>query len=657
MGRRDLVLLAGAALVSPRLAGAQQADRMRRVGYLTAATGGPDDVLGVVQTRALVEGLRELGWFDGRNITLEHRFSGSGRERMRANAKELVALNPDVIVSVGGLQLEALLAETRTIPIVFTSVSDPVASGFVASLGHPGGNATGVAVHEAPLAAKWLELLKETAPEITRALVIMAADSRPQQVMADSVAAAAPSLRLTLGVASGLGTADYDAGGTAVVRARAGRRRDRAVKSDHRQQSGEGSRASGAIPPAGGLQLSDLRPHRRSDLLWARYGHPVSRGRPLCRQDPARRTAGRLAGAAADPVHARRQFEDREGARPDRPAIDPRPRRRGHRVRRRHLLAAGPALLVCARLGWAQQPGRVYRLGGLVFRGSSAASRDPAFAAFLDEPARAGFVEGKNLLLDNSGISNRTDELPERAARLVAEGVCVIFSAGSPAAAAALHATAEKPIAAIVDDMLASGLVPSLSQPGGNLTGISILATELDGKRQEILFELLPNYRRMAALADPGVGSPAHLESLRNAALQRGVELSVYKVRDAEEIASAIEAARAGGAEALNVLASPLLHSNRRLIFERSVATRLPAIYQWAEAAEEGGLTSYGPRFAGVYRLFARQLIKLLRGAKPAAIPVEQPTNFELVVNLKTGKALAVTVPPSILARADEVIE
>jgi len=326
-------------------------------------------------------------------------------------------------------------------------------------------------------------------------------------------------------------------------------------------------------------------------------------------------------------------------------------------MRRRHLLAAGPALLVCARLGWAQQPGRVYRLGVLVFRGSSAASRDPAFAAFLDELARAGFVEGKNLLLDNSGISNRTDELPERAARLVAEGVDVIFSAGAPATAAALHATAEKPIAAIVDDMLASGLVPSLSQPGGNLTGISILATELDGKRQEILFELLPKSRRMAALADPGVGSPAHLESLRNAALQRGVELSVYKVRDAEEIASAIEAARAGGAEALNVLASPLLHSNRRLIFERSVATRLPAIYQWPEAAEEGGLTSYGPRFAGVYRLFARQLIKLLRGAKPAAIPVEQPTNFELVVNLKTAKALDLTVPPSILARADEVVE
>jgi putative ABC transport system substrate-binding protein len=210
MRRRDLIVAAGATMLAPRAGAAQPAERVRQIGYLTAATGGPEDLFGVSQTRALVEGLRELGWADSRNIILEHRFSGGGRERMRANAKELVALNPDVIVSVGGLQLEALLAETRTIPIVFTSVSDPVASGFVTSLGHPGGNATGIGTNEAPLTGKWLELLKEIAPNITRALVIMAAESRPQQVLADSVAAAAPSLGLTLVVASVREAADYD---------------------------------------------------------------------------------------------------------------------------------------------------------------------------------------------------------------------------------------------------------------------------------------------------------------------------------------------------------------------------------------------------------------------------------------------------------------
>ena len=138
----------------------------------------------------LFQALNQLGWVDGRNITIEHRFSGDGRERIWANAKELVALNPDVIMGVGGPVLAALLAETRTIPIVFTNVNDPVGSGFVASLARPGGNATGVAVSEAPIAGKWLELLKEVAPQVTRVMVLMEADARPQQLRADTVEAA-----------------------------------------------------------------------------------------------------------------------------------------------------------------------------------------------------------------------------------------------------------------------------------------------------------------------------------------------------------------------------------------------------------------------------------------------------------------------------------
>jgi len=210
MRRRDLALLAGAALAAPRLAGAQQSERVRRIGYLTPATGSPENIFGVLQTRSLVEGLRELGWFDGRNIAIEHRFSGDGRERIRANAKELVALNPEVIMAVGGPVLAALLAETRTIPIVFSNVNDPVGSGFFASLSHPGGNATGVAVSEAPIAGKWLELLKEIAPHITRILVLPEADTAAQKLLADTVAAAAPSLGLDVVTGSVRETADYD---------------------------------------------------------------------------------------------------------------------------------------------------------------------------------------------------------------------------------------------------------------------------------------------------------------------------------------------------------------------------------------------------------------------------------------------------------------
>jgi putative ABC transport system substrate-binding protein len=210
MNRRDLVLLAGAAIVTPRLSPAQQGERVRRIGYLTPATGAPENIFGVLQTRALVDGLRELGWLDGRNIAIEHRFSGDGRDRIRANAKELVALNPDVIMSVGGSVLAALLAETRTIPIVFANVNDPVGSGFVASLARPGGNATGVAVSEAPIAGKWLELLKEIAPQITHAKVLMEAEVPPQQLLANAVATAGASLGLQIATGQVREAADYD---------------------------------------------------------------------------------------------------------------------------------------------------------------------------------------------------------------------------------------------------------------------------------------------------------------------------------------------------------------------------------------------------------------------------------------------------------------
>ena len=210
MRRRDILALAATAALTPLAGAAQPADRTYRIGYFTAATGAPDDMFGVLQTRALVDGLRGVGWYEGRNIRILHVFSGTGRERIRRSAKELVALKPDLIVATGGLQLAALLAETRTIPIVFTNIGDPVARGFVASLGRPGGNATGIGTNEAPIAGKWLELLKEIAPDITRALVIMAAEARSQQVLADAVAAAAPVLGVTLVHATVHQPEDYD---------------------------------------------------------------------------------------------------------------------------------------------------------------------------------------------------------------------------------------------------------------------------------------------------------------------------------------------------------------------------------------------------------------------------------------------------------------
>src|SRR5262249_18137135 len=198
----------------------------------------------------------------------------------------------------------------------------------------------------------------------------------------------------------------------------------------------------------------------------------------------------------------------------------------------------------------------------------------------------------------------------------------------------------------------------SLASPGGNTTGVSILSTQIDDKRQELLTEMVPGLRRMAALADSNTTPPSQLKALQGVARARGVELTLYQVATPEETGPAIDASKSSGARALNVLATPLLFANRTIIFQRTATLQLPAIYQWPEMAEEGGLVAYGPRLVWVYRaLMTRQVVRLLRGVKAADLPVEQPTKFELVINLKSARAIGLTIPPPMLARADYVIQ
>jgi putative ABC transport system substrate-binding protein len=278
--------------------------------------------------------------------------------------------------------------------------------------------------------------------------------------------------------------------------------------------------------------------------------------------------------------------------------------------------------------------------------------------AFYDELQRLGFVVGQNLVIDDRGYGLKVEQLAGHALELVKAQVDLIFAGGDAAIRAAQQATTTIPILAAADDMFKSGFVTSLSKPEGNMTGLSLLATELDGKRQEILVEALPGAQRMAALADANGTSSRQLKALQDAARTRGVELVIYRAAKAGEIAGAIDKAKSLDAAALNVLASPFLNANRGIILERTAASRLPAIYQWPETAEEGGLIAYGARIIQLFRdVLVRQSVRLLQGAKPADIPVEQPTKFELVVNLKTAKAIAVNLPNSLLLRADKVIE
>jgi putative tryptophan/tyrosine transport system substrate-binding protein len=302
----------------------------------------------------------------------------------------------------------------------------------------------------------------------------------------------------------------------------------------------------------------------------------------------------------------------------------------------------------------AQQPGRTYRLGAL-----QPIPRDaPVENAFFDELRSSGFIEGQNLIVEYRDYGAHFDLISKFAADLVNARVDVIGAGGDPGIHAAQQATKTIPIIGFTDDMAGSGFVTSIARPNGNITGVSLLATELDGKRQEILAEAVPGVSRMAALADTNTTAPAKLDALQKAARALNVELSIHQIGRAEEIAAAIDMAHASGATALNVLASPILYINRRLIMDRVAAMRMPAIYQWPDEAEEGGFISYGPNLIQISReISARLIAKVLRGTKVADIPVEQPTKFELVINLKTANAMGVTVPPTLLARADKVIE
>jgi putative tryptophan/tyrosine transport system substrate-binding protein len=324
-------------------------------------------------------------------------------------------------------------------------------------------------------------------------------------------------------------------------------------------------------------------------------------------------------------------------------------------IDRRKLIALlGGTILARPFEARGQQPGRIYRIGCLYPFPRDA----PQHVAMFDELRRLGFIDGQNLTVDSRGFGLRSEQFSEAAVVLVNAPVDVVLAGGNPAIRAAQQATTTIAILGVTDDMVGSGLVASMAHPGGNTTGVSLLATELDGKRQELLIELLPGAHHIAALADPNTTASRQLQALEDAARAHGVKLSAQRIGKPEEIVGAIDAAKSAGAAALNVLASPLLFAQRQLIFERVAALRLPAIYQWPEMAREGGLTGYGPSIVQLFRdVLSRQLVKLLQGAKPADLPIEQPTKFELVINLKTAKALGLTVPPILFAQADEVIE
>jgi ABC-type uncharacterized transport system substrate-binding protein len=294
------------------------------------------------------------------------------------------------------------------------------------------------------------------------------------------------------------------------------------------------------------------------------------------------------------------------------------------------------------------------------FLGSASLGRNPALmAAFHQGLSETGYVEGQNLAIEYRWAEGHYDRLPALAADLVARKVDLIAAFGGiPAALAAKSATSTIPIVFSVGDPVDLGLVANLARPGGNLTGVSTLAPELSPKRLELISELVPQAGVIALLVNPNNSNPERIiGDMQEAARAKGVQLPILKARTESEIDAAFTTLVQLQAGALVVGGDPFFGNWREQLVALAARHGVPAIYQWRESVEAGGLISYGSNLAASFRQVGIYAGKILKGAKPADLPVQQPTTFELLVNLNTAKALGLTIPQSILGRADEVIE
>ncbi len=320
------------------------------------------------------------------------------------------------------------------------------------------------------------------------------------------------------------------------------------------------------------------------------------------------------------------------------------------------VLAGG--LLAVAVTVEAQQPAKIPRIG---FLSAASSSSDMAvrIEAFQQGLRVLGYVEGKNIVIEYRYAEGKLDRLPDLAAELVRLNVNVIVTAGGEATPAAKKATSTIPIVMGFDlDPIGNGLVTSLARPGGNITGLSTLGLEISGKLIELLKEIVPSLSQVAVLGTSTQPGYAHLlRETELAARAFGVKVQFLDILAPKDIETAFRAVSKGHADGILVLGGFLLNSHRKQVAELAVKSGLPAIYISPEYVEVGGLMSYGVSFTDLYQRAATYVDKILKGAKPADLPVEQPTKFELVINLKAAKQIGLTIPPNVLVRADRVIK
>jgi putative tryptophan/tyrosine transport system substrate-binding protein len=326
-------------------------------------------------------------------------------------------------------------------------------------------------------------------------------------------------------------------------------------------------------------------------------------------------------------------------------------------MRRRDFIVLVAAAMTGSPIAHAQPAQKIPRIGVLL--PGTPESFAPRTTAFLDGLKELGYVEGRTVLIDWKWGQDRVQTLPELAADLVRSKVDVIVTGGTAAAQALKAATSSIPVVmAIIGDPVAAGLVTNLARPGGNLTGFSIVAPELGGKRLELLREIVPGISAVAVLLNNrNPQSQIELKEMRSAAQAMGLRLYPVEISAEAGLDDAFAAIDRTAVQALVVLTDPILFSQRKRAVDLANTNRLPAMYFFQGFVEEGGLISYGPGDADLFRRSAGYVDRILKGARPAELPIEQPVRFELFINLKTAEMIGVTIPESFLLRADKVIE
>ena len=616
--RKFIAVLSGALAGRAIPANAQQAARMRTVGVLM---GFANDAETQARITAFEQGLKAEGWSVGQNLRIEYRYAEGDSARMQALAKELVELKPDCILGHSTPVVTALMQATRTIPIVFVSVSDPIGSGFVASMARPGGNITGFTVLHASIAGKYLSMLKEMVPQLARVAIMYNPNSAPAAgtFFFTPFIGAATKFKVRPITAEVHDPSEIEStiaklgsqsrSGLIVVPDNFMRVHREAYHLAHRAVSHSGNLPLSVLCRGGGPRVVRRGCHR-----------PVPARIGVREPHSPRRQAGGSSGASTDEIRACDQSQDGEGSRPRDPEDTACRRRAGDRVKRREFIGLVGGAAAWPLTASAQQAG-----GKIVTIGILAIEPWPPIDTFRQALDDLGYIEGKNVRFEYRYAKGHNERLPELANDLVGLNVDVILTWGTDAVLAAKQATTTIPIVmGTIGDPLGIGIVTNLAHPGGNVTGSSSRAAELEAKRLQLLKEVVPGLSRVAILFNPtNHYMPLALQSARKGAQMLHVSLAVYEVHDTTTLDAAFVTLTKDRPDALMVPADTFLVSQRSRIAQFAIENKLPSVYTFREYIEAGGLIAYTPNYDDLFRRAASYVDKILKGAKPGELPIE----------------------------------